>query len=275
MMGFLRNRTREPSAAPPRSDGAEMPFLDHLEELRWRVIWSLLAVIVGTLIGLVLVIQFNALQLIIRPIEPLLDGGKLHYLSPADPFFVTLKLAVIVGLLLSFPVVVQQFWVFLAPALSPKEKRAIITAIAAGLLLFVAGVALAYFVALPVTLKFFMGFQTETLQQNITIGHYGSLVIRILLVFGLVFELPVVLAMLGWLGLVSSRFLAEKRRIAIASFAIGASIITPGDTLTLTIFMMVPLMLLYELSIGVVALIERRRARALAELQAEAEFAAD
>jgi sec-independent protein translocase protein TatC len=242
MIGFLRSRaTRVAGGAAT----GEMPFLDHLEELRWRIIWSLVALIVGTVIGLVVMTQFNVLQLIIRPIEPLLDGNKLYYLSPADPFFVTLKLAVLFGFMLAFPIVVHQFWSFLAPALHAHEKRAIIPAFFVGFLLFMAGVALAYFFALPITLQFFMGFQTEALQQNITIGHYGSLVIRILVAFGLVFELPVVLVVLGALGLVTSRFLAEKRRIAIAAMAIGASLITPGDTVTLTIFMMVPLMLLY------------------------------
>jgi sec-independent protein translocase protein TatC len=264
MMGFLRSRADRISGSP----SGEMPFLDHLEELRWRIIRSLAALLIGTIIGLVVMTHFNVLQLIIRPIEPLLDGNKLYYLSPADPFFVTLKMAVLLGFMLAFPVVVQQFWSFLAPALHPHERRAIMPAFFVGFLLFMAGVALAYFFALPVTLKFFMGFQTEALQQNITIGHYGSLVIRILLAFGLVFELPVVLVVLGALGLVTSRFLAEKRRIAIAIMAVGASLITPGDTVTLTIFMMVPLMLLYEISIGFVRIIERRRARAMAAASA-------
>jgi sec-independent protein translocase protein TatC len=264
MMGFLRARAREVAGG-----SAEMPFLDHLEELRWRIIWSLGALLAATIVGFVIVTQLNVLQLIIRPIEPLLEGSKLYYLSPSDPFFVTLKLAVILGFLLAFPIVVYQFWSFLAPALHRHEKRVIIPAFFVGFLLFIVGVVFAYLLALPLTLKFFMGFQTEALQQNITIGHYGSLVIKILLAFGFAFELPVLLVVLGSVGLVTSRFLVEKRRHAIVAIAIGASLVTPGDTLTLTIFMMVPLMLLYEISIGLVRFIERRRARALAAVAPE------
>jgi sec-independent protein translocase protein TatC len=261
MMGFLRARAERMA---PRTTAAEMPFLDHLEELRWCVIWSLAAVLIGTIIGLVVVTQINVMRLVIRPIEPLLDGEKLAYLSPADPFFVTLKLAVLLGFLLALPIVIYQFWKFFSPALHPKERRVLIPAFYAGFVLFLLGVATAYFLALPLTLQFMMGFQTESLQQNITIGPYASLVMTLLVVFGLVFELPVVLVALGALGLVNSRFLAAKRRYAIAATAIGASLITPGDMLTLTIFMMVPLILLYEMSIVVIRMIERRRARSLA-----------
>jgi sec-independent protein translocase protein TatC len=257
MKGFLA-RTRPTSQA---GVAGEMPFLDHLEELRWRVIYSSIALIVGIMIGLVVVIQFNVLQLLIRPIEPLLDGHQLHYLSPTDPLVVTFKLAVLLGFLLAFPVMVYQAWSFISPALHSHEKRAIVPAFYVGLLLFLAGVTLAYLFALPLALEFMMGFQTESLQQNITIGPYSALVIKILLVFGLIFELPVVLVVLGAVGLVTSAFLSRQRRIAIAAFAIGASLLTPADLLT-TVFLFVPLIMLYEISILLVRVIERRRERA-------------
>ena len=246
-----------------------MPFLDHLEELRWRIIWSLVAVAVGALIGWFIVTRLNVLGLLIEPMEPLLESGKLGYLSPMDPFFITLKLTLIVGVILAFPVVAYQVWIFLAPALTKSEKRAIVPALYFGMLLFLGGMALAYFVALPMMFEFAAGFQTESLQQNIIIGPYLSVVVRTLLVFGVVFELPVVMLVLSVLGVVESKTFAKGRRWAVVIITIGASFVTPGDAVILTVFMMVPLLLLYELGIGLSRMIERKRARRLKEEEEE------
>jgi sec-independent protein translocase protein TatC len=248
-------------------NAAEMPFLDHLEELRWRLLWSLLAVTVATVIGFLLVTQFDVLSLLIAPIVPFLDGSKLKYLSPTDPFFITLKLALLVGLLLASPIVVYQIWAFLSPALLPSEKRAIVPSLYFGLALFMTGVAMAYYIALPVTLQFTMGFQTESLEQSIVISEYLSVVIRLLLAFGIVFELPVVILALSAMGLVTPELLAERRRHAIAGITILSAVITPGDVVTITILMMVPLILLYELSITLSKLVVRRRRIATAALE--------
>src|SRR5690606_12276141 len=175
----------------------------------------------------------------------------------------TLKLAVAVGLLLATPIVIYQAWAFISPALLPHERRAIVPSFYLGLVLFLGGVALGYFAVLPITLEFMMGFQAESLEQSITIGHYMSFVVRLLLAFGLVFELPVVILVLAIVGVVDSRMLASKRRYALVASVIVASVITPGDFVVLTLFMMIPLVLLYELSIGLARLVERRRERAL------------
>src|SRR3712207_3127057 len=110
----------------------EMPFLDHLEELRWRLLWSILAVLIGTLVGFVVVTKFNVLEILINPVRPFLNGEKVKYLSPGDPFFTTLKLAITVGLILAFPIVVSQIWAFVSPALLPSERRAIVPALYLG-----------------------------------------------------------------------------------------------------------------------------------------------
>jgi sec-independent protein translocase protein TatC len=252
-----------------RGEGAaEMPFLEHLEELRWRILWSLIAVTVGFFVGFFLVTKFNVLGVLITPVEPFLSTGKLKFLSPADPLFISMKLAFTVGLILAGPIVVYQFWSFLSPALTKQERRAIVPALYFGLVLFLLGVALAYFLALPLTLKFMMSFQTGSLEETIMIGPYLSFVVRLLLAFGIVFELPVVILILATLGLVNSRMLKEKRRYAILIFTIGASLLTPADIAS-TFFLLVPLMLLYELSIGMVVVVERRRARAEARRAAD------
>jgi len=242
----------------------EMPFLDHLEELRWRLIWSLLAVIVCAVAGFFLVTRLDVLGLLVAPIKPFLHGSKLKYLSPTEPFFITLKLAISVGLVLASPIVIYQIWAFLSPALMPAEKRYIVPALYLGLVLFAAGVAMSYEIVLPMTLSFTMGFQTESLEQSIVIGEYLSFVTRLLLAFGGVFELPVVILILSAMGLVTPEFLASKRRHAIVIITVLASVLTPGDVITLTLMMMVPLILLYEFSIFLSRLVRRRKAAAAA-----------
>lgn len=251
-----------------RTNSAEMPFLDHLEELRWRLIWSLGAVAIFAILGFVLVTRFDVLGLLVEPIQPFLHGSKLKYLSPTEPFFITLKLGIIVGVLLASPVVVYHIWAFLSPALMPTEKRAIVPSLYLGVALFTVGMAMAYYVVLPVTLGFTMGFQTESLEQNIVIGEYLTVVIRLLLAFGLVFEMPVVILALSALGVVTPDFLASKRRYAIAAITVVSSVITPGDVVTVTIMMMIPLIALYELSIVLSRLVTRNRLRAAAALEA-------
>lgn len=248
-----------------------MPFLDHLEELRWRVLYSMVALVIGAIVGFVLVTEFDLLGLLIEPVQPYLgEHRRLAYLSPTDPFFITLKLAVLVGLLLAAPVIIYQLWSFVAPALHRDERRAIVPSFYLGLVLFLMGAALAYFAALPVTLQFMMSFQTESLEQNLTVGPYLSFVVRMLLAFGLVFEMPIVILVLSVFGIVDPAMLRSKRRHAIVVITILASVITPGDVVLLTLFLMIPLILLYEASIGLSALVERRNVRLRRQAQAQA-----
>ena len=237
----------------------EMPFLDHLEELRWRIIKVAIAVIAGSMIGFLLVHYFEVPRLLTRPIEPHLGGEKLKFFSPTDPFFITLKLAVLVGIIFAFPILVHQTWSFLSPALKPRERRVILPSLFMGLVLFSAGVAMAYFIALPVTLSFLLGFETRFLEQSIEFNLYMGFVVRLLLAFGVVFELPVVVMILSMLGLVTPKGLRSKRRHAFLGITILASLLSPGDAFTVTFLMMVPLVLLYEVSILLSVVIHRRK----------------
>jgi sec-independent protein translocase protein TatC len=234
-----------------------MPFLDHLEELRWRIIWSLVAVVVGTVIGWFIVTRLDVLGILIAPIQPLLGEGKLAYLSPTDPFFITLRLALIVGVLLALPVIIYQVWIFLSPALLPQEKKAIVPALYFGLFLFLLGVTAAYFVVLPIMFQFFAQFQQASLEQNIVIGAYLSVVVRTLMAFGVAFELPVLILVLAVLGIVDAAKLRKGRRWALVFITIGASLVTPGDILT-TFFLMFPLLFLYEVGILLARMVERK-----------------
>ncbi len=250
-----------------------MPFLDHLEELRWRILWSLLAVIAGTAIGLWLVFNYPVLELLVAPVRDARNDPNLRlvYLSPADPFFVTLKLGIYCGLILAFPIIVYHVWAFLSPALEKREKRAVIPALYLGLILFLAGAALAYFVALPVTLAFFQALETESLQGQLEINQTIGFVVKLLLAFGAVFELPVVIMGLSVMGLVTPAFLRSKRRHAIVLITILASFLTPGDIITLTIMMMIPLVFLYELGIILSAGIYRGKKKRAEEYEASLE----
>lgn len=238
-----------------------MPFLDHLEELRWRIFWAVLAIAVGAAAAFALIQYFDVLEILIEPVRRGRDDPdfRLIYLSPADPFFIKLKLAVVGGIILAFPVVVYQIWAFLSPALEDHEKRAIVPALYLGTVLFLIGVAMAYFAALPVTLEFFRMFEGQAMQEQLEIGKTLAFITKLLIAFGVVFELPVVIMVLTALGLVTPKFLREKRRHAAVFMTILASFITPGDVITLTIMMLVPLLGLYELSILLSAGIHRRQ----------------
>lgn len=239
---------------------AEMPFLDHLEELRWRLLWSLLAVAVGFGAGLAVVHYLDVLRFLMSPVQALLgEDQRLIYLAPTDAFFVFLKVSLTLGILLASPVVVYHVWSFLSPALEKHEKRAIVPALYLGLVLFAAGVAMAYFVALPITLRFLMGFLTEILEPSWTGPAYINFVVMMMLGFGIVFQLPVVVMILSALGLVTPKFLREKRRYAIVAITVVACALSPGDVLSVSLIMMVPLALLYEFSIVLSTVMWRRR----------------
>ena len=237
-----------------------MPFLDHLEELRWRILYSLLAVLVGTLVGWVIVERIDVIGLLIRPIAPLIPGGRLKFTSPTEPFFITLKFAFAVGVLLASPVVIYQIWAFLAPALYEREKRVIVPALSIGVLLFLAGAAAAYLWVLPRALIVLLSFQREILEPIITADKYFGFAAQIIIAFGLVTELPLVIVILAALGLVTPQFLVRHRRYAIVLSALAAALLSPPDAVSM-VLMMVPLWLLYEVSIFCAWIVTKRRAR--------------
>ncbi len=241
---------------------AEMPFLDHLEELRWRLLWSLLAVVIGALAGLFLVLYFDVAHLLLQPAREIFGPDfQLDTLSPQSSFFVLLQLTLVVGVVLASPLVFYQAWGFFSPALEPREKRALIPALVMGLVLFVLGVAMGYFVALPITLEFFIGLLADILEPAWTANYYFPFVVQLLLVFGVIFELPVVVLLLSVLGLITPAFLRSKRRHAIVGILVLASILSPGDFILLSILMTVPLILLYEFGILLSVLSWRKRDR--------------
>jgi sec-independent protein translocase protein TatC len=235
-----------------------MPFLDHLEELRWRIFKAAGTLALGLAVGWWAVRRFRVTTLLVEPMVPYVTGGRLHAFRPTTGFFLELKLALVLGLILAFPVVIYQLWAFLAPALEKRERRVIIPSLYMGTVLFAAGAAMAYWIALPVSLRFLFGFQQDFLALTIGADEYLSFVVRLLVGFGLVFELPVVVLILSVLGLVTPRFLRSKRRHAVVLITVTASLLSPGDVVMVTLLMMVPLFLLYELSILLSVMVTRR-----------------
>ena len=236
------------------NEAAEMPFLDHLEELRRRIIWALVALAICAVLGFFVVTELDVIGILERPFQKVMPGQNLLYTSPTTPVVVTFKLAFVVGFIMALPVIAFQAWSFFSPALYDREKRLVVPAIGVGFLLFLAGIAMAYFFVLPLGLNFLLGFQAESLEPIITIDEYLKFATRLIIAFGVIFEMPVVLVLLGLLGIVTPDSLRKYRRHAIVVLAIGAALLTPADLGTM-FMLFTPMILLYELSIWLVRLV--------------------
>ena len=261
---------------PPPDDGAgqgpepaaqdrekRMPFLDHLEELRWRIIWSVLAVIAAA-VGCYFFID----EIIAILVHPAPKDIKLIFLSPTEAFMTYIKVAAYAGLVVSLPFVAWQFWRFVMPGLYEKERRAVGPIVVFTVLCFLVGALFAYFLIIPFGLKFLLSYQTDFLVANITIGKYLGFVVTLLLVFGLVFELPVLAYFLSLIGVLTPQFLRSKRRYGILILFIVAAVLTPPDAFS-QMMLAIPLLILYEISILVSAAVQRKRKRREAERERE------
>src|SRR5262245_47185988 len=242
------------------ADTSDMPFLDHLEELRWRIIWSLVAIVLGVAAGFYLVLHFDIVKLLEVPIVPYLSGKHIVGTHPTDGLQITMSASIWIGVVLSFPFVVYQAWLFLLPALYPRERTLLIAALVGGMVLFGVGALFAYWVVLPMSLPWLFKFFGTALEPMITAESYFGFVFGLVLSFGLAFELPVVVLLLAAAGLVKPELLTNLRRYAIVLIVTAAAFLTPGGDPTSTIALALPLYVLYELSVLVARLIWRRRA---------------
>jgi Tat protein translocase TatC len=242
----------------------EMPFLDHLEELRIRILRALLALAIGFGVGLWLVDHFQLVLLLEQPILPFLHGSKLVVTSPTDPVYITFELGFFVGLVLASPVVIYQLWAFLSPALYAKEKRTLVPALVAGAFLFGVGVVLSYLFLVPQALRVLFSFQSEAIAPMITYEAYFSFVLQVVLAMGLSCELPLVIMILAGLGLVTPAGLGRFRRYAIVLACIAGAVLSPGTDVLSMLMMTIPFYLLYEVGVAGAAVIARRRRRAIA-----------
>jgi Twin arginine targeting (Tat) protein translocase TatC len=246
-----------------------MPFLDHLEELRWRIIYSLGTVLVCVGVGFWVTLRFDLVGLLAEPILKYLPEHVLYFTHPSDKFSISLNTSMTVGLVLAAPVILYQIWLFLAPALHKHEKRVGIGVLFAGTVLFVAGAALAYLVVVPLALPWLLDFGTASMKPLITAEEYFGFLFAMVLTFGVSFELPIVVLALAALNIVTPQFLARYRRHAVIAIIIIGAFLTPGDMLWTTIALAVPLYALYELSVLGAHIIFRRKQRRRAQLEAD------
>lgn len=253
------------SAAPDH----EMPFLDHLEELRRRLFWIAGAVLIGIVLGFALLSHLDIIRLLERPILPLLHGQKLIYTHPGTSFHILLNASLVLGLILASPVIVGQIWGFLAPALYAHEKKVVVPVLVAMVVLFLAGVALSYFVVLPLTLRFLMSIESTALTPLISATEYFDFAISMCLAFGLVFEVPIAILALTALGIITPQFLSRYRRHAIVVCIVAAAFITPGADPYSLFALSIPLYVLYELSVFVATFAYRKRRKREAARDAE------
>lgn len=230
--------------AQPEVEGV-MTLVDHLSELRRRIFKMILAVAVGSAVGFLFVGRL--IDLLSAP----LGDRKLYFTSPGEAFFIQMKLAVVVGIILGMPVILYQLWAFISPGLTPQERKLARPWVPVALLFFAIGVAVAWII-LPFAMGFLLGFETSELQALITADNYFGFVGTLFLAFGLTMEFPIVLVILSKVGIISSARLSRSRRYVVLGIAVFSAIVTPGGDLVSPIVLGVVMYVLFELSIVLV-----------------------
>ena len=234
----------------------EMGFLDHLEELRWRIIKTLLAIIVGSAVSFVYIDQI--LEILLKPTTATSYRIALQVLSVQGMFLIKWFIAFISGFVLAMPVVGYQIWRFVTPGLKINEKRYALPVLLFACISFITGVSFGYLVLIPFSLEFFSGMGAGLVENNFSITYYFSFLTWLLLGAGLVFQLPVLSLFLSAIGVLTPPFMRHYRRHAIVTILILSSFITPPDPVSM-LMMAVPLVVLYEISIGVSWMVNHRR----------------
>jgi len=244
---------RAPQPAADPAPDAVMPLFDHLAELRRRIVWSLVAVGVGSAIGFAAggpIISFLSL-----PLKGM-TSSPLFFTSMGDPFAIRIRVALVVGVILAMPVLLWNVWRFVAPGLTARERRAILPWIPAALFFFLLGVSIAY-VILPFAVQFLLSFETPDLQPLLTVREYFDFVTTLFLAFGILMEFPILLIGLSRVRIVTSERLRRSRRFVVLGIAVFSAIATPGGDLVSPTVLGVTLYVLYELT----AIVIRRSGR--------------
>jgi len=229
-------------------DGAEMGFLDHLEELRWRLIKSIIGIVVVALIAYAF--SDAIIQFLIYPSRHIQNNFNLQILKVPDMLIIKIKVAVFTGLIGALPITVYQLWKFIAPGLLPREKQYVPATVIVVTFFFLLGGAFGYFAILPVALQFLTGIGLTTISNNFALDSYISFVTRLIFVTGFIFELPVLSFFLTKIGLITPALLRHYRRYAVVVIFVVSAFLTPPDPASM-ILMAFPMLLLYELSIWV------------------------
>lgn len=237
-------------------EGGEMTFLEHLEDLRWRVIFSVLGLVVGSVVCWIFVDQLINIILL----KPARDNGiTLQNLKPFGQLFLFVQIAIMGGVVLSLPNLFYQFWRFIAPALRKNERKYISLIVMFSSLCFIAGILFAYYVMLPLVLSFAAQFGSTQIVNEFAIDEYLSIIISIMLAAGVIFELPMVSFFLTKLGILTPNYMRKYRKHSIVIILVIAAFLTPGTDPVSQIVLAVPLVLLYEISIFISKLSQRKK----------------
>ncbi len=248
-------------------EATKAPLLEHLVELRKRLIWSIVSFVVAFLLCFVFAKQIYAF--LTEPLAQALAGQPNHHLiytALYETFFTYVKVGMFAGLCLAFPLIAAQIWMFVAPGLYRHERRAFLPFLMATPVLFMTGAAFVYYIMLPFAIRFFVGYETPGghgtlgIELQAKVSEYLDFVMTLIFAFGLCFQMPVLLSLLGRVGIVTSSQLRSMRRYAIVGIFAVAAVMTPPDIFSM-LSLAIPLVGLYEISILCVMLIERQRAR--------------
>jgi len=231
--------------APPEAESV-MSLVDHLGELRSRIFRVVLAVAAGSVVG------FLAAPAILDILVAPVPGHKVIVLGPGDAFFIYMKISIVVGIILAMPVILYQLWAFVAPGLTPNERKLVRPWIPLALFFFALGVLIAY-VVLPYAMAFLLGFTNETLVNSLAAGPYFDFVTTLFLAFGLVMEFPIILYGLSRVNILTSQRLKASRRYVILGITIFATVATPGGDLVSPFVLGVTMYVLYEATTWVIA----------------------
>ena len=234
----------------------EMGFLEHLEELRWRIVRSLLAIIIGSAVSFGYIDQI--LNILLYPTSKTNNPINIQVLSVQGMFLIKWFISFISGFIIALPILIYQFWQFVAPGLKVNEKKFAIPFVFFAFTSFILGVLFGYFVLIPFSLEFFSGIGAPHVENNFSIQLYFSFLTWLLLGAGVIFQLPVVSLVLSAIGILTPAFMRHYRKHSIVVIMILSSFITPPDPVSMLI-MSFPLVLLYEMSIGVSWLVNRNR----------------
>ncbi len=233
----------------------ELSFLEHLEELRWRVIYALVGIFIGTIAAWIF-IDFFIDKILLLPAKT--ANLRLQNLRPFGQLFIYFQVAIIIGFIISTPNVFYQLWKFISPALKENEKKYITAIVIFTTLCFLLGVIFAYFVMLPLALKFAVQFGSPMIDNNFSIDEYFSIILSVILGAGLVFELPMLSFFLSKIGILTPKIMRKYRRHSIVVILIFAAILTPGTDPVSQVILAIPLVILYEISILVSKIFQKK-----------------
>lgn len=237
-------------------DELRLTFLGHLEELRKRLIWVVVVIIIGALVCFQFVETF--VDLITQPAQQL----EFIYLSPPELFIAHIKISLVMGLVLTMPFTLLQIWLFLKPGLTKTEKSFLVLALLAASTFFLLGTGFAFYVIVPFTIKFFIGVATPQITPLFSFESYVNFVSSILLSFGLIFEMPLLVVILTQLGFVTPEKLKKSRKVITLIIFVVAAILTPPDVISQTL-MAAPMLVLFEISLVLSKLVFNRKQKSL------------